>query len=51
MVNGYGLFLIAWLFAGFIYKCYNARDEVHPISSIAAWTFRFVAMVWLIFQI
>lgn len=51
MINGYGVFLICWLFLGFVYRVYNSRNEEGPLTSCIAYAIRFSGMVWLIFQI
>ena len=51
MINGYGIFFICWIFAGFVFRCATAHKEERPTVSILAYATKFTLMVWLIFQI
>ena len=51
MINGYGIFLICWLFVGLVSVIYNSHKEENPTARCVAYSIKFTIMVWLIFQI
>lgn len=52
MINGYGIFLCAWLFVVLILKVFRYyKTEANPVSCVLGASIQFAIMIWLVFQI